>query len=191
MKRYKLTKDLPTFNKGDTFQLDEDLGCLVREKDRGVAYGPYALEKFNILDSGWFEEIPEECERWRAKKGKRYWWVQNDGWVADDCEIRADVDDGRYELGNYFKTEEEAEKATNWLKTFAILRDDTKGFKPDWEDSNQNKWYVLYDHAGKELDYNYARVFQTEFLYFATREDAEASIKNHKQEWLAFIGVEE
>lgn len=191
MKRYRLLKDLPTFNKGDTFRLDEDSGCLVRERDGVVAYSPYPLEKFNILDSEWFEEIPEDYKRWRAKKGKRYWWVQNDGWVADDCEIRVDADDGRYELGNYFKTEEEAEKAANWLKTFAILRDDTKGFKPDWGDVEQVKWCVYYDHDGDELSIDVWHTCQDSILSFATGADAKASIKNHRQEWLTFFGVEE
>ena len=115
----------------------------------------------------------------------------NDGGVYYDYDDKTDVDDGRYEFGNYFKTEEEAQKASGWLKAFAVLRDDTKGFKPDWENSDQDKWYVYYDHREKELTANLVWTQQGEPLHFATEEDAEASIKNHEREWLAFYEVEE
>ena len=187
MKRYKLLKDLPTFDKGDIFRIDEDSGCLIREKDGVVAYAPYTLGKFNILDSGWFEEIPEEHRRWRAKKGEVYWCVQNDGGVVYDHEIKIDVDDGRYELGNYFKTEGEAQKTADWLKAFTILRDDTKGFKPNWKNENQKKWLVTYSHEDGTVSPNYCYNTQESVIYFATQDDAEESIKAHERQWLTFL----
>lgn len=190
MKRYKLLKDLPTFNKGDTFQLDEDSGCLVRENDGVVAYAPYTLEKFNLLDSEWFEEIPEH-ERWRAEYGETYYWLDEELSVIEETEDYGPPDDKLYAVGNYFKTEEEAQKASDWLKAFTVLRDDTKGFKPDWEDDEQDKAYVFYSHTSKTLHVCWDKEFQSRNLYFATHEDAEASIKNHEREWLTFFGVEE
>lgn len=191
MKRYKLLKDLPTFNKGDTFRLDEICGCLVREKDGVVAYAPYTLKKFNILDSEWFEEIHEGYKRWRAKKGGQYWCVQSDGGVVYDHEIEVDVDDERYEIGNYFKTEEEAQRTAEWIKAFAILRDDTKGFKPDWEDGGQLRWGVEYNYDTNRLSVYLTFGIQCGVLYFATQDDAEESVKAHERQWLAFFGVEE
>ena len=183
MKRYRLLKDLPTFNKGDTFRLTEH-GHLMSEEAGVITYAGPTLEKFNILDSGWFEEIPES-KRWRAEKGGLYWFV--DGGVADDYEQRVNTDDGRYELGNYFKTEEEAQKASDWLKAFAILRDDTKGFKPDWENDEQTKWCVLYDHGRGRLREDWHVYLQEGVIYFATRDDALESIKAHEREWLTFL----
>lgn len=187
MKRYRLLKDLPTFNKGDTFRLTEH-GHLMSEKDGVIAYAEPTLEKFNILNSDWFEEIPES-KRWRAEKGGLYWFV--DGGVADDYEQRVNTDDGRYELGNYFKTEEEAQKASDWLKAFAILRDDTKGFKPDWKDDDQKKWSVEYGHDGVQLVAECYRFTQNGVIYFATAEDAEKSIEAHEREWRTYYGAEE
>ena len=190
MKRYKLLKDLPTFNKGDIFRIDEDSGCLIRGKDGVVAYAPYTLKKFNILDSDWFEGI-QEHERWRAKKGGQYWYVRSDGVVDDDYEDKTDIDDGRYELGNYFKTEEETQKASDWLKAFAILRDDTKGFKPDWRDGVQLRWGVEYNYDTNRLSVYLTFGIQEGVIYFATQDDAEESIKAHEREWLTFFNVEE
>ena len=189
MKRYKLLKDLPTFDKGDIFRLTEH-GHLMSEKDGVIAYAEPTLEKFNILDSDWFEEIPEG-KRWRAGGDERYWCVQDDGGVAEDHDIGVDIDDGRYELGNYFKTEGEAQKAAEWLKAFTILRDDTKGFKPDWGDSEQDKWFVFYDHVSRRLWPDLDSTYQDKNLYFASEDDAVESIKTHEREWKIFYGVEE
>lgn len=257
MKRYKLLKDLPTFNKGDTFRLTEH-GHLMSEKDGIVAYAEPTLEKFNILDSDWFEEIPEEYERgrakkgedtmkrykllkdlagleagstlylnelgnlvaedkttivflanfihhynlldsdwlgelpderkrWRAKKGGQYWCVQSDGGVVYDHEIEVDVDDERYEIGNYFKTEEEAQRTAEWIKAFAILRDDTKGFKANWKDGGQLRWGVEYNYDTNRLSVYLTFGVQDGVIYFATREDAEESIEAHERQWRTFF----
>lgn len=261
MKRYKLLKDLPTFNKGDTFRLTEH-GHLMSEEAGVIAYAEPTLEKFNILNSGWFEEVPEEYERgrakkgedtmkrykllkdlaglkvgsilylnelgnlvtsdkttivflanfihhynllesdwfeelpeeykrWRAKEDERYWFVEEDGGVADNYEDKMGTDDRRYEFGNYFKTEEEAQKAADWLKAFTILRDDTKGFKPDWKDGSQLRWGVEYNYDTNRLSAYLNFGIQDGVIYFATQDDAEESIKAHERQWLTFFGAEE
>ena len=163
--------------------------ALIREKDGVVAYAKPTLEKFNILDSDWFEEIPEG-KRWRAKEGERYWWVQNDGGVTNDCDDWVDIDDGRYELGNYFKTEEEAQKAADWLRAFTVLRDDTKGFKANWKDGGQLRWGVKYNYGTNRLSVYLTFGIQDGVLCFATQDDAEESVKAHERQWLTFFGVE-
>ena len=58
MKYYKLAKDLPTFEKGELFYID-DSGNLCRAKDNMFAYYHTTVAKFpNILED-WFKEIPE------------------------------------------------------------------------------------------------------------------------------------
>ena len=190
MKRYKLLKDLPTFNKGDVFQLTEH-GHLMSEEAGVIVYAKPTLEKFNILDSDWLEEIPEEYKRWRAREGGLYWCVRDDGEVGNDCEIRVDVDDGRYGFGNYFKTEEEAQKAADWLKASTILRDDTKGFKANWEDGSQLRWGVEYNYDTNRLSAYLTFGIQDGVIYFATQDGAEASIEAHEREWKIYYGVEE
>lgn len=58
MKYYRLTKDLPTFKKGELFYIS-DYGNLISCKDKNViAYTGTTLTKFpNILED-WFEEVP-------------------------------------------------------------------------------------------------------------------------------------
>lgn len=69
----------------------------------------------------WNEETKQiEDVRWRAKEGEGYFYftINKDAmdgvWEKDD--MRALEDDNRYELGNYFKTYEAAEKAADQIK---------------------------------------------------------------------------
>ena len=189
MKRYKLLKDLAGLEAGSTLYLNE-LGNLVTSDKTTIVFLANFIHHYNLLDSGWFEKLPDERKRWRPKKGGQYWCVQSDGGVVYDHEIKIDVDDERYEIGNYFKTEEEAQRTAEWFKAFAVLRDDTKGFKPDWRDDDQEKWSVVYDHeVGTMSPVNYY-TSQKSVLYFATQDDAEKSIEAHERQWLTFFGVE-
>ena len=190
MKRYKLLKDLAGLEAGSTLYLDE-LGNLVASDKTTIVFLANFIHHYNLLDSDWFEEIPEDHRRWRAKEDERYWCVQDDGGVAEACDDWIDIDDGRYELGNYFKTEEEAQKAADWLKAFTILRDDTKGFKPDWKNEDQDKWSVEYGYDGVQLVAECYRFTQNGVIYFATAEDAEKSIETHERQWLTYLRVEE
>ena len=188
MKRYKLLKDLPTFDKGDIFRLTGH-GHLMNEKDGVIAYAEPTLEKFNILNSDWFEEIPE-CKRWRAESDGGYYWLTKSLMVAWKTEVGSVLDESMYATGNYFKTEEEAQKASDWLKAFAILRDDTKGFKANWEDGSQLRWGVEYNYDTNRLSVYLTFGIQCGVIYFATQDDAEESIKAHEREWLTFFNVE-
>lgn len=192
MKRYKLLKDLAGLKAGSTLYLDE-LGNLVTEDKATIVFLVNFIHHYNILDSGWFEELPDERKQWRAKEGERYWFMEEDGRVADDHDDKVGTDDRRYRLGNYFKTEEEAQKAADWLKAFAVLRDDTKGFKPDWRDGSQLRWGVEYNYDTNRLSVYLTFGIQSGVIYFATQDDAEESIKAHERQWRTFLncGAEE
>ena len=143
MKRYKLLKDLPTFNAGDEFVLKED-GCLYLNKVDAVkgwltgvghwkndvmAYHKRTLAQFpNILED-WFEEIEDPKEHYFISEyGKVFSLNEYDGFnnVANPEDYK--------EIGNYFESEEEAELAVRRLKAWKRL--ENKGFKfVGWQDS--------------------------------------------------------
>ena len=57
--------------------------------------------------------------RWRAEKEKKYYFVNPQGDVEFNEDLYDTVDDGYYNSGNYFQTEEEAEEmAEKWRKLF-------------------------------------------------------------------------
>lgn len=51
----------------------------------------------------------EEIPRWRAEEGKEYYYASDDGYARLSRELGDEFDEGRYKIGNYFKTKEEAE----------------------------------------------------------------------------------
>lgn len=62
----------------------------------------------NAIHSELFDIV--ELPKWRAKVGGRYYFINYIGKVDFDTDLRGYADNSAYEIGNYFKTKEEAEK---------------------------------------------------------------------------------
>lgn len=73
-----------------------------------------------IMAENGYEYDPVKKEvrkkRWRAKNGEKYFYIMTDMSVTDDTEANWYYDYSRYESGNYFRTEEEAEKVAAQFK---------------------------------------------------------------------------
>ena len=138
-------------------------------------------------------EEPKEPEykRWRAKKGERYFCIDAVGCIQTEVDGKYIQDDCGYRLGNHFETEAEAELCKQKLIAYQTIKDDTKGFKPDWGNENQYKYYVEYEHSFDELMTNCDIFRQNLTIYFETEEDAQASINKHKKEWKILLDVKE
>jgi len=216
MKRYKLLKDLPTFKAGDEFFISEKGNLIARtpEKTKKVivgtgdsivpievdlmAYAKETLEQFPNILTEWFEEIdpfevPDEFEM-------GFWTIVyhiEDGfytWHMPSDEFEDSYEDNlkhHMEIGLAFETEKEAEKHLKWLKARAILLKDTKGFEPDWNDKDEWKYYVYYNHNDSTFGLGSMSYINDNKIYFETKEDAKNSVKLHEKEWKIYLGVEE
>ena len=72
-----------------------------------------------------FNEKYGFIKRWRADDGERYYYIDSYQRILDNTDLRHSYDDMRYELGNYFKTEEEAQKVIDskeWQEFWAKVR---------------------------------------------------------------------
>ena len=49
-------------------------------------------------------------KRWRADDGERYYYIDSYQRILDETDLRHSYDDMRYEMGNYFETDKEAQK---------------------------------------------------------------------------------
>lgn len=56
MKYYQLTKDLPTFNKGEIFYIDANGSLMSNKEPHVMAYAKSTLAKFPNILSEWFVE---------------------------------------------------------------------------------------------------------------------------------------
>ncbi len=200
MKRYKLLKDLPTFKAGQLAYISKT-GNLIAgtpENQETTDYGliimiyhETTLKKFPNILTEWFEEIKEPVDsiHWKPKNGDRYWTSGNTGvysqvWGDDE------FDRDRYESGKVYKTKEECEKALDRRLAEVRLRK-TSTFKPDFENS-RGGWVVYYNYKDKEL-YSYDTDYDDsgETIRYATEEDSRKSIRENREDWLKYFGVEE
>ena len=191
MKRYKLKKDTPAFKAGTECYIEE-AGNMV--PCRGISYTIVHKDQLennpNIL-TDWFDEI-KESTRWEPEKFQKYYYVGGDSFVYDDGWANGSaIDNGRFDIGNCFQTKEEAERVVEYLKALAIVRGDattkfTKG---------RNNWYVYYDTNLNSVHSSISCTMLDNGIfglpYFATEEDAQRSIEQHKNEWLTIFGVKE
>lgn len=88
-------------------------------------------------------------KRWRAKIHDTYFYINDFGYVDGCHETNAGVDNYRYKIRNYFKTEEETEEYQEVMNTYYDLVDLAEelnnGEKIDWNDNQQCKYTIFYD----------------------------------------------
>ena len=189
MKRYRLKKDTPAFKAGTECYIEE-AGNMV--PCRCISYTIVhkdQLEKNPNILAEWFEEI--KPTRWKPEMDQTYYGIGIGGSVYSEYWNDLDVDHDRFEIGNCFQTKEEAERVVEYLKALATVRGDaTKEFV-----KGERNWFVFYNVTADYLDfgYDYSDIRNGVFglPLFATEEDAQRSIKLHKNEWLTIFGVKE
>ena len=139
------------------------------------------------------EAEPAECKSWRPEKEEPYFEIDptENNSIYRCINVVQNVTDRTFELGLGFKTKEEAIKKAEWLKALTTLQEDTKGFKPDWENGWQEKWYVAYDFEDEVLYTAFTEYLKDGPIHFATEKDAQVSINKHEKEWRIFLGVED
>ena len=144
-----------------------------------------------------YKELGEEIERLKAQSGGRcrgdfgceYWYIDDDGDIQSDDDNDWGCDEYRFNIGNYFKTEDEAYKVLDKILIYNKLRDLAlrlnKGEQLNWSSGNQKKFYIYYDNQAKRLDYGYHSTYQDiaaiycidpEFLEIATNEIGEEDL---------------
>lgn len=103
------------------FNKENDFNILLDETSLNV---PFIIENIYIEElKRTVDEYNEKYgipKRWRAEEGGIYWFIDSDftGKVRDLWDRRSTDENVRYNLGNYFKTKEEAEKVKEELDKF-------------------------------------------------------------------------
>lgn len=197
MKRYKLLKDLPALKAGSTFievdKKDSDgLKLIYQIDDEGIPRCAYTLIKPGVSNE-YFKEIQEEPTdsiHWKPEYGEEYWIVNSYGVIVKRIWSDSIEDLNMYKLGIVHPTEEECEKAHNRKLAEVRLRR-TSTFEPNFENRNGG-WIVVYEYAHYKLLARSIRIEDAgEPVRYATREDAEKSIKENREDWLIYFGIRE
>ena len=180
MKRYKLLKDLPTFNAGDEFYID-NFGSLRLCKSNIIAYASFTLEKFPNILTDWFEEI-HEYKRRRVEIGDLYYFIDDSGNVTYKYDYDNLWDNYRHSTGNYGLIKEELEAKREYDIARQILLDDAEGGK--WKKDGTNL-YVYYDYSvDKWIPYkDIGSVQVVGAIYFQDEKDVQKSLEEHEEQW--------
>lgn len=184
VKRYKVLKEILTVKNPRWLKPGEEFEAT-----------PSSSRIRALLEHGYIEEIPEKPKTVDdLRGGDRCWCITLSpltGFDVEDFEfgIRESL---MVETGDIFLTREEGEKELARCKAKVILERDSKGFKPDWKDRFQEKYYVAYEiYFGGQLVARCSTDYNLGGIVFASQEDAEDSIKAHPDEWKTYLGVEE
>ena len=199
MKRYKLLKDLPTFKAGQLAYISKTGNLIAgtpenqKTTETGLIimiYHETTLKKFPEILTEWFEEIKEPLDsiHWKPKIGDRCFILENAN-IRPTNYTGMLRDYNAWCTGRVFRTEEECEKALD--RELAKVRlQRTSTFKPDFE-NGKGGWAVYYDHGCETLavckfdDYDAG-----EPVRYATREEAEKSIRENEQDWKIYFGID-
>lgn len=207
MKKYKLIKQLPEpfdklFEIGRIFEKDGicyphgNQICEINFEFKGInaVIGtdiPYSsFEKY-------FEEVQEKPKSiWDLKHGDGYWHIGN-GSVFSAFWDDDGVDNYRRDAGFSFLTEQEANKELEKRKAFTRIKkyihDNGLEFQPNWEDGNQMKYYIYYDHGDCKFkigNWGHHQRADTSF-HMKNEEDAQKVIDNCGSELKIIIGIEQ
>ncbi len=195
MKRYKLIKPLPMYEVGDGgFYIDSEGNLMYRASDAGeTVYPAPVLVRHPEILKDWFEEIPEEPKTVLDLKAGDKCYIMNDvGELSEHIWYDDFIDHSSRDAGMIFISKEDYYKELAHRRAKVILERDTKGFKPDWNDNDEGKYEVYYAYGKNTLCIVcYCYCCGHKDLWFATKKDAEASIKAHPNEWKTYLGVEE
>lgn len=180
MKRYKLLKDLPFAKAGEEMEMWSDgIIAFTNHPD---------LPRFNKKDVRmfplWFEEI---------KEPEQIYYIDNLGSYVSKLEPinLPKLIENLKAVGSYFETREEAEKYLAYLKAKAVIKQDTKGFKPEWSSDWQSKFSGYRNCNKNEAVVTWTISSKSSEIYFSSREDVEESFKKHPDEWKTYLSYEQ
>lgn len=89
----------------------------------------------------------------RAKHGGIYWYIDDIGQIVSATECNSLSDNYRYEIGNYYPTEEDAIRAEKQIRLFRLLDRFSRqnGWTDEWEDTEVCKYYIYFDYNHKSI----------------------------------------
>ena len=197
MKRYKLLKDLPFAKAGtvftrNTFKSKDGLSdydyleahILLDGDQDETAFGIKRNYFVNNFDD-WFEEIkePEQYYSINILKAtvEKVMKTHYSEWAVENLKS----------LGLLFETEEEAEKYLKYLKAKEVIKQDAKGFKPDWGKSSEIKYCGEWNFKYNKPTIRSATFIKSTTLFFGSIEDIKESFKKHPKEWKTYLTYEQ
>lgn len=188
MKRYRLNKDWLPFAKGTKFLKTEDSGDMYTLEDNTGVLTKIPTDLLDeINDSG--------C--WKPKALEYYYFADDSGILSRTSFCPdVDYDQDRISLGNCFRTREDAQAVVDWLRARQRLIESGARFINFLNATPEDKYCrVVFNRMEDYLQVIEGCldgiIVQEKELLFSERSLAKQSIKEHKDDWLIYLGVKE
>ena len=197
MKKYMLKKDMPFAKAGEEFSLHRGgiKDCITLFKGDEEVYTIKVGENVSEMFDDWFEEIKE------PELHEEFFYINIDMVTGYNYSYFSMDENTRQEyirfteryksVGNYFETKEEAEKYLAYLKAKAIIKQDAKGFKPDWDDDEEAKYSGYWDYFYEKFNLISTYLIKDSTIYFKSEEDIKESFEKHPEEWKTYLTYEQ
>ena len=191
--KYKLLKDTPTIKAGTIFEevisdFDE-LKELVRITPIGAKTSPqFTIQDIDNFDE-WFEKM-EGNIHYQPRNGEKVFCLNEEGDIYSFTFNDLLSHHKRLAFGFVYRTIEEAQKARE-RRLAEVRLQQTSDFKSDFENGDGG-WLVFYNYETRTLDtVPDFRINSGEPVRYKTIEDAKKSIRENREDWLKYFGVEE
>lgn len=116
---------------------------------------------------------------WKPVQDEKFYYIEDSGQIYHAYYGDEFMSEIQMEIGNCFKTREEAEFMVEKLKVIKELKDfafENNG-KIDW-DNEQLKWRISYDTEYKEImEYAYTKLEKGNDIYFTSKEIKDKAIE--------------
>lgn len=126
-----------------------------------------------------------------TKSGDEYFWIDECGSILPGTFYRDSLyDQQRLTFGNVYRTEKEAEKASE-RRLAKVRLEQTSNFEPDPNNSEVG-WIIGYNCRAKRLIVErFVYSYYGETIHYKTAEDARKSIKENERDWKIYFGIKE
>lgn len=191
--KYKLLKDTPTIKAGTIFEEVisdyDELKELVRITPIGAKTSPqFTIQDIDNFDE-WFEKM-EDSVHWKPRNGEKVFCLNEEGDIYSFTFNDLLSHHKRLAFGFVYRTLEEAQKARE-RRLAEIRLQQTSDFKPD-PNKGELGWIVGYSCRAKKLAVErFIYSYYGETIHYKTAEDAKKSIKENREDWLKYFGIEE
>lgn len=128
-----------------------------------------AGKRFVKLENG---DLREVKEKFIPAIGESYHFINELGFIG--CITNQNTEADRWAIKHHlvFRTEEECKDYRQFLKTL-----DEYTFEPDWDNGNQEKWAICFEHESYKISIDQYFFDQYQGNYFESEEKAKAFIK--------------
>lgn len=191
--KYKLLKDTPTIKAGTIFEEVisdyDELKELVRITPIGAKTSPqFTIQDIDNFDE-WFEKM-EDSIHYQPRNGEKVFCLNEEGDIYSFTFNDLLSHHKRLAFGFVYRTIEEAEKARE-RRLAEVRLQLTSDFNPYFENGNGG-WVVFYNYETRTLDtVPDFRINSGEPVRYETIEDAKKSIRENREDWLKYFGIEE